>query len=497
MSKKRRPFRYRFTFFQRQFLSHLIISLLILVPLFFGFTYFMKQYIYKLETDELVSVSKAVTRTLVKEEEEHAAALQSFRNLLVERKITFILLDKSGQLVFRDPRMPSAMRSKAFLDSLKLKMFGAKENESFIIQRNTEDPLVVIFKPIRTKGARGDFYLFVISPLKGIQTAVQTLNKALVYMAIFIFLLAVVVSLFVSRSLSRSISSLRQTTRQIAAGDYAARSPVKRSDELGDLASDFNSMAHQLEITSSKLQQFEMRRSHFIMDMTHELRTPLTSIRGIIEGLKNGLVNASEERHKYYGIIEKETFRLIRLINELLDVEKIEGGMITLHKQRTPLGELFEIVSEALEVLVLEKKLRIQIECAPELLVYGDYDRLMQIFINLVKNSIQFTEYGTICLTGRETEQSTIIEIADTGRGMSKEELRLIWERFYKADPSRTKASSETGLGLSIVKQLVEAHGGTIVAESTPGIGSTFTITLPRAELGAPADGPIALGPGT
>ncbi|TVY05561.1 sensor histidine kinase [Paenibacillus cremeus] len=494
MKPGRWRFRFRFTFFWRLFLSHLIVSLLILAPLITGFAYYMKQNMYKAKTEELSNVSRAVVRTMLKEDEEPTVALQAYRTLLAERKISFILLDKAGEILYRDPKMPGTMRNKAFLDNLRAHMFVSKANDSFVLQQDTDEPLVVVYKPIRPKSPspKVDSNLFVISPLQGIQAAQQTLNQTLIYLTIFVSLVAIIASFFISHSMSRSIGSLRQSTQQIAAGNYTSRSPVRRSDELGDLASDFNSMAHQLEITSGKLEQYETRRRHFVMDVTHELRTPLTSIRGIIEGLKNGLVSSPEERAKYYGIIEKETFRLIRLINELLDMEKIQSGLITLHKKRTPLHELLEIVAESLEVLAEEKKLHLRIECEPSLLVYGDYDRLTQILINLVKNSIQFTEYGTIALKGYETAAATVIEIADTGRGMSKEELALIWDRFYKADPSRSKAGSETGLGLSIVKQLVEAHHGTITAESTPGLGTKFTITLPLTD----SDMTMALGSG-
>ncbi|MCZ8513658.1 HAMP domain-containing sensor histidine kinase [Paenibacillus filicis] len=480
MPGARRRFRYRFTFFQRQFLSHLIVSLLILSLLSAGFIYFMEKQFYKQKTEELSSIARAIVRLVAKEEEDPAVSLQTYRGLLSERKVSFILLDKYGELVYRDPRMPKALSGRPFLDRLRGRVLGTKEITSFTIVRNTDQPLVIYYKSIKPKSQKGDLQLFVISPLQGIQATLVTLDQALIYIIAFVFLLAVAVSWLISRNMSRSIRSLRLTTRQLASGIYSARSPVNRSDELGELARDFNSMADQLEQSAEKLKQFETRRRHFITDVTHELRTPLTSIRGIIEGLKNGFVHKPEEQLKYYGIIEKETFRLIRLINELLDMEKIESGLITLHKKTSPLIELFEFVSETLDVLIEEKRLHLVIECQPELRVYGDYDRLTQIVINLVKNSIQFTDYGTIRLTGIETEDATMITVADTGRGMSTEELALIWERFYKADPSRSKTNSETGLGLSIVKQLVEAHDGSIEVNSTAGLGSTFTVTLPK-----------------
>jgi len=136
--------------------------------------------------------------------------------------------------------------------------------------------------------------------------------------------------------------------------------------------------------------------------------------------------------------------------------------------------------TESLELLIQQKNLKIQIQCDPNIEIYGDYDRLTQILINLIKNSIQFTEYGTICLAAQMDETGTIITITDTGKGMTKQELEWIWDRFYKSDPSRSKEQSETGLGLSIVNQLVIAHHGTIEVQSEPGIGTTFRMHFPK-----------------
>ncbi|WP_240762629.1 sensor histidine kinase [Paenibacillus thalictri] len=483
---KKLRIRYRFTFFQRQVLSHLLIAVLILALLSGGFVYYFQKQVYKSETEELVSAGRAVAKLMQRETEEPDLAVNAYRTLLAERKISFIMLDKSGELLYRDSKMDFAFRTKAFLDQLRSHIFTMKDNQSFIAKSTNNEQIIVVPRQIKLKAGR-EIYLFVLTSHRGLASIWPLLKEPLLYTAGIVGLLAVIVSIMFSRSLSRSIRSIQQATRQIAQGNLSARSPVRRSDELGDLSNDFNTMADRLEEASHKLQQYDARRRHFIMDATHELRTPLTSIRGIIEGLKNNFVTQPEERYKYYTIIEKETFRLIRLINELLDVEKIESGMISLNKQQYSLKELMEIVAESLEVLIEEKKLHIVIECEPQVLIYGDYDRLTQILINLVKNSIQFTDYGTIKLKAAETERSTCIEISDTGKGISKEEQQLIWERFYKADPSRNKNKSETGLGLSIVKQLVEAHQGTIAVDSAPGIGTVFTIILPKGEAETPA----------
>jgi signal transduction histidine kinase len=476
-SKPRRPrWRYRFTFFQRQFVSHLIIALLILLLLGAGATYYLKVKTFQSKEDELKAASNAIVR-LLRQTGDHTGELTNYRTILISRKISFVVLDKSGDVILKDTRMiTQPYRGVAFITVLKQHMYSDTKHY-FLVEKET-DPVMVWPRTFKMDGV--DTFLFVISPVEGVTETIHTINRTILYASGLIFMLAILFSLIASRNLSRGVKSLRLATQRIAEGDYTVRTRVRRSDELGDLSNDFNSMAEQLESTSRRLEEYDMLRRQFILDVTHELRTPLTSIRGIIEGLKSNLVSEPQERYKYYSIIEKETFRLIRLINELLDMEKIQSGLITLHPMLHNVRELFEVVNESLEVLVQEKNLGILIECPPDLHIYGDYDRLIQILINLVKNAIQFTEYGTIQLSATENDDFTIVSIQDSGQGMSSDELAKIWERFYKVDPSRTKDRSETGLGLPIVKNLVTAHHGKIEASSVPGIGTVFTFYFPK-----------------
>jgi signal transduction histidine kinase len=479
---KRFRFGYRFNFFQRQFLSHMLITLLILVLLGAGLFYYMKMTIYKNKSEELVSASKAITKVLQKEDEP-LPSLMAYRTFLSERNISFILINRNGDLLYKESILaPTALRSRPFIESLRNKIGNFKNDQSFLIEQTTADPLMVSPRTFRSK-AKDEMFLYVMSPVRGVSAILYEINRSILYTFGAAFFFAILISWIISRNLTRSVKMIRRATRQIAEGDLSARSPVNRSDELGDLSKDFNAMAQQLEEASSQVALLEKRRGHFIVDITHELRTPLTSIRGIIEGFKNQLITKPEEQQKYYSIIEKETFRLIRLINEMLDMEKVQSGQITLRSQSINVNELLEVVAESLEVLIEEKNLQIQIQCEPDIEVFGDYDRLTQVLLNLVKNSIQFTEYGTIRLSAHLDDKHTILEVADTGKGMSKEELEFIWDRFYKADPSRSKERGESGLGLSIVKRLVEAHQGSIHVKSEQGIGTTFRLTLPREDL--------------
>ena len=214
-------------------------------------------------------------------------------------------------------------------------------------------------------------------------------------------------------------------------------------------------------------------------DVSHELRTPLTTISGVIEGIRSDMI-PEVEKEKGMQLASKETKRLIRLVNENLDYEKIRSNQVTLYKEEIQLVEVLEIIKDQLDMLAEEKNNKIIVDVDPDAYVYADYDRLTQILINIIKNSIQFTENGTITLRGKVGNGETIIEIEDTGTGINPEDIEKIWRRFYKSGLSRsTNPYGEFGLGLSIVKQLVMMHNGKIEVTSDEGEGTTFCIRFP------------------
>jgi signal transduction histidine kinase len=186
-----------------------------------------------------------------------------------------------------------------------------------------------------------------------------------------------------------------------------------------------------------------------------------------------------DDKERGINLVSQEAKRLIRLVNENLDYEKIRSNQIQLYKEDIQLLEVLEIIQEQLSILAEEKNNQIVVEVEPDIMVLADYDRLIQILINITKNSIQFTSGGTIWLRGRYEDHATIIEVEDTGIGIDSIEIENIWRRFYKADLSRTSTTyGEFGLGLSIVKQLVLLHNGDIEVTSEEGKGTKFTIRL-------------------
>ena len=281
---------------------------------------------------------------------------------------------------------------------------------------------------------------------------------------------------------TRKIRNLQKATREIATGNYDVDLDVSGRDEFGDLARDFHVMTDSLSTAREEIKRQEALRRQFMMDAAHEMRTPLTTMNGVIEGLQYDIF-PPEQKKRSLELLANETQRLIRLVNENLDYEKIRTNQISLNKQRLNGYELFYQLQQQLEGKAEQKGNTIQVDVPNDFVIYADRDRIVQIMMNLVTNAIQFSENSEIELWGRNKDGKSHIQITDHGIGIEADQIESIWERFYKVDISRKNTKfGESGIGLAVVRSLVEAHGGTIHVESELGVGSTFTIWMPLEE---------------
>ncbi|MDF5708617.1 MAG: HAMP domain-containing sensor histidine kinase [Nostoc sp. S4] len=279
-------------------------------------------------------------------------------------------------------------------------------------------------------------------------------------------------SYWVSRRIMRRLTEMEQITQKFAAGQMDARLPMSDIPELNGLGASFNRMAASLE-------GVEVRRREVIGDMTHELRTPLTVVRGYLEELADGEIEASPE---IYRRLAKETRRLERLVNDLQELSKAEAGYLPINIQRINLRPLLESLVEKFTDQLLEDGPVLYLEC-PSVLppVLADIDRTEQVLVNLLGNAVRYTNEGSITI-GVELEPSKLwIAVKDTGIGIERENLPHVFERFWRADQSRDRHSGGTGIGLTISRRLIELQGGQIQVESEFGIGSTFRFFLPLA----------------
>jgi histidine kinase len=297
-------------------------------------------------------------------------------------------------------------------------------------------------------------------------------NEILTVAASAALLAAVPVSIFTARRIVDPVQAMMRASQRIAGGDYRQRVRVSSQDELGSLAKAYNHMAEALE-------QTEQRRMELIGNVAHELRTPLSSIKGVMEGLVDGVRHAEPAT---FLNVQREVGRLQRLVHDLEELSRAEAGQVPLDRRPVSPSELIHAAADRLRPQFEDKDVRLGLELPADLpQVKADSIRVIQVLINLLGNALQYTpSRGCVTVQSWRDDYEVVIAVEDSGVGISTEHLPHVFERFYRVDRSRSRAGGGSGIGLTISKHLVEAHGGRIWAASPgSGKGSTFTFTLP------------------
>lgn len=294
------------------------------------------------------------------------------------------------------------------------------------------------------------------------------------------FVAAVILSALVSRRIVSPVEEMQSASQRIADGHYAERVGVPGNvggqalDELSRLAVSFNRMAAQLE-------QIETVRRDLIGNVAHELRTPLSSIKGYMEGLIDGVLPADIAT---FQLVHGEAERLERLVRDLQELSRVEAAAMELKVKPVPVAHMVHLAVDRLGRQFEEKGVGLDTDVPADLpAVLADEDRIGQVLLNLVGNALQYTpSEGRVWIRARREGGCVRVAVEDSGMGIASEHLPHIFERFYRVDKSRSRAGGGSGIGLTIAKHLVEAHGGSIQAASPGiGLGSTFTFTVPIA----------------
>ena len=256
-------------------------------------------------------------------------------------------------------------------------------------------------------------------------------------------------------------------------GDYSTRVHTTTRDEVGQLAAAFNRMSRELE-------NLEASRRDLVANVSHELKTPITAIRAHLENLLDG-VERTEPGDLQVMLAQSE--RLGRLVEQLLDLSRLESGEVPLRREEVALAPLVAQVVSEIEVACADRDVALTSDLPEDLpAIEADPERVHQVLFNLVDNAVRFTpEGGAVRIEAERHDGSVEVSVADTGVGIPEAALPRLFERFYRVDSSRARGDGGTGIGLAIARSVVEAHGGTIRAESEPGHGSTFTFDLPLA----------------
>jgi signal transduction histidine kinase len=316
--------------------------------------------------------------------------------------------------------------------------------------------------------------LYIIRPdtdPTSLRSLVGEINRFLLLGGLLALVAATILTIVLSRLITQPVHDLGLAAKRLGEGDFSCRVKYKGKDELGELANIFNSMAESLE-------RAETIRKNMVTDVAHELRTPLTNIRGQLEAIGDRLMKP--DVHTLSSIYE-EVILLSRLVDDLQDLTLAEAGKLKLRRKPEDIKGLIKQAVKVVRHTATAKKISLHTDLPEEVPPLNiDAQRISQVLHNLVDNAIAHTSKGgSVTVAAKQTAKKVEITVSDTGEGIPAEDLPRVFERFYRVDKSRARSTGGSGLGLTIARRYVEAHGGTISVESEPGKGSRFSFTLP------------------
>ncbi|MDN3019706.1 HAMP domain-containing sensor histidine kinase [Paenibacillus sp. BSR1-1] len=312
-------------------------------------------------------------------------------------------------------------------------------------------------------------YVYMFQNTQKIKDLISELNRHFLLAGLLSLLFMMIIIVFLTRAVTHPLIKMSDATKRISKGDFSVSLPKLGKDEMGELGESIKVLASDLEILKNE-------RNEFLASISHELRTPLTYIKGYAEIARRGDTTAAD-RDNYLGIIHEEAVKLAKLVKDLFNLAKMDENSFSIEKEEVHLLPYFQGIIEKVSPALKENNMQLLLSCPSELYKELDPIRFEQVIVNLLDNARKYSEPHTkITVTVNQEDDKLHIAVRDEGKGIPEKDLARIFERFYRVDKSRTRALGGSGLGLSIVQQLVEAHGGTIEVFSNLNVGTTFKI---------------------
>lgn len=384
------------------------------------------------------------------------------------------IYDDEGMLFAEVPYNRQIQAEEVLSDSL---IYEIEQKNEVLLLDDTETEQLITFTHIESteNPAR---YLKVSIFKDQVYAPIKTI-RWIIYTGMFISIgLVIIVSILFSRYISRPILQLESTARDIAKGNTNRTLNLDRKDEFGQLADSLNQMADRLRDDNLELKRMYQKQSQFFADITHEIRNPLHTISGALEMLQMHDLN-DDQKKKYIKTASRQTHRINRLFKDLVTLQRYDSDDHFIKMKPFDLQILINTLQELLEPDAEEKGLSLICDGDP-IRVKGDPDKIEQVLENLVSNAIKFTPEGHVRINTKDSGDSVIIEVEDSGIGISEEHLERLFDRFYRTDKARSRDKGGTGLGLAVVKSILNAHGTEIHVESEPGKGSKFWFKLDK-----------------
>ncbi len=479
--------RSRHSVFTRLVTSQLITILITLLIAAAVFGYLMHKYFFGVSEWELAEKANRM-RDIVHEHldnDDITSLRETIYTLSRSSDFDLWILDDRGEILVgsrladEDPSLT--------LDSLEIEhsLMGN------IVTKKVSGPsyqnLLIVFPLFPAHGAPGgneqpaEGALVIRAPLGAVGSTVNHALRLVVYSALIAVLIVVVPIYVQSQQFSRPLRQLRDAALGIANGEFRQVVMPPHSLEVEQLAAALNYAAAETERTLQKQLELDSLRKEFFANASHEFRAPLTSIKGFLEIIADRTNLDENETRQYVEIMLKDVHYLERLVGDLFDLSRLELGKLALNKISVAVGELVSQVVGSMQAKAAGKGVKLRKDISRGIVaIEADGDRLYQVMVNLVENALQHTPPGgTVRVVCKQEGASIVLQVIDSGKGIPEHLIPRIWERFYKADGARTRKKEGSGLGLSIVKEIVTAHGGEVKAASKLGKGTIFQVKLP------------------
>lgn len=459
--------------FSRLFWSHLAVILVSTLILGGSLSYLIRGHV--IATRKIDLISKGGSAVALLAPDIAAGRLPTPETIARLNELTTAMIwlaDQDGNVLAGRP--PRRWQRDFNEDDSELDALFDGQVQSWV-RTDQRDPERAVVVALPVHGAATPTAMFLFTPIFGINRAAQAVETLLLYALLGGLAASIVLGYFMARSLTRPIENISRAATAFAKGDFDSRTTVTGDHEIGRLGTVFNSMADSLA-------QIEQNRRDFLTNITHEIRTPIAAIQAMTEALHDK-VAGPQLQERYLETIISQTRHIDRLVQELLDLAQLEAGELKIVNGKLALAEQLARARERFLPMLAAKNITLELVRVKEpVIVVADPLRLEQVLNNLLANAVRHSHPSSVIQLRADKESDfATVQVIDHGEGIAAADLPHIWDRFYRAEKSRSRASGGSGIGLAVTRQLVLAMGGDVRAESTLGHGATFSFTLPLA----------------
>ena len=452
--------------------------------------------------NEVKKLSEDGQTVIGESEDSESVVNESVSNIILDysnkHNITIALVDSmTNKAIYSSQR-----EGDMFLDRIQEGFIGNKNIKKKDILYKSDNYTIILHNTQKNSsfiegfGYCSDNQTIVImsTPVAGLKESVNISNKFLIYVAVIGFIITVIITFLITKMITSPILQLAEISNKMGKLDFTARYEGKRSDEIQTLGQNMNYMSDRLKKAISKLQEanevlkedikrkeaIDEMRKDFIANVSHELKTPIALIQGYAEGLNEGLCEDEESRKYYTEVIMDESEKMNKMVKQLLTLSSLESGNSILHKENFNMTSLTEGVLSSISILIGEKNVKVDFDTSRDVFLYADEFKIEEVVTNYISNAIHHVnDNGTIKIDVSEDERNVYFSVYNTGNQIPEKDLANVWEKFFKVDKAHSRSYGGSGIGLSIVKAIVEAHGGAVkVVNKSDGV--EFGFKIPR-----------------